>query len=56
VIADLLQAHQRREHEAAPLDALAGRELLGEIVDRLLIERRLAPREVAPRVELGLVG
>ena len=41
MIADLLEPHEEGQHDAAALDALGSLELLGEILHRLLIERRL---------------
>ena len=57
VIADLLEAHQIGEHQAAPLDTL--REPCDgalQLVDGLLIERGLRAGEEAERLHLGLVG
>ena len=50
VIADLFQAHQRREHQTAPSHVIARLfELLLEGLHRLLIERRLFAAECSNR-------
>ena len=56
MIADLLQAHEQREHHAPALDAVDVFELVGEIVDRLLVERRLLAAQETEGLHLGLVG
>ena len=55
MIADLLEAHQERQHHAFALHARRLRELFGQVLDRLLIERRLLAGELAERLHLGLV-
>ena len=47
VVADLLEPHQRGQHDAAPLDAVGVLQLPGEVVDRLLVERGLLLRQAA---------
>ena len=49
VIADLLEAHQRREHDAATFHPLGSLELGRQLGHRLLVERRLFARQVAGR-------
>ena len=49
MVADLLEAHQNREHDAPALDALGVFELLGEILDRLLVERGLLAAQAGRR-------
>ena len=56
VVADLLEAHEKREHHASALDAFGVLELLGQLLDRLLVERGLLAAELAVRLDLGLVG
>jgi len=55
VIADLLEAHQRREHDAATLHPVGSLELSRQVGHRLLIEGRLFACQVAKRPHLGLV-
>ena len=56
VIADLLEAHQRCEHDAATLHPVGSRQFSRQVADRLLIERRLFfARQLAEGLELGLV-
>ena len=56
MVADLLQAHEQGEHDAPALDAVGVLELLGELVDRLLVERGLLAAQRAEGLHLGLVG
>ena len=56
VIADLLEAHEVGQDQPAPLDALpAAGEHAFQLLDGLLIERRLRARQQAERLDLGLV-
>src|SRR5207245_4546084 len=56
VIADLLEAHEVGQHQAAPLDALReARDGMLELVDRLLVERGLRAGEETERLHLSLV-
>ena len=45
VVADLLQLHQRAQHQAAAADALGLVDALEHVVDHLLVERRLLGRQ-----------
>ena len=56
MVADLLEPHQEGEHDAPALDAVGVVELVGEVVHRLLVERRLLAAQRAERLHLGLVG
>ena len=56
MVADLLEAHQGRQHEALARDALRVFELLGQFLHRLLVERGLLAAELAEGLDLGLVG
>src|SRR4051812_30160403 len=49
MIADLLEAHQEREHDAPALNALGLRQLVAHVVDGLLIERSLRAAEWTER-------
>ena len=55
MVADLLEAHQEREHEPAALHAVDLLELFFERVDGLAVECGLRTRELAERLDLGLV-
>ena len=55
MIADLLQPHQLGQHDPPPLDSLGGLQLLGEVVDRLLVEGRLVLAQRAVGFHLRLV-
>src|SRR5207249_8366140 len=56
VIADLLEAHEVGQHQAASLDALReARDGMLELVDRLLVERGLRAGEETERLHLSLV-
>ncbi len=55
VITDLLEAHQRREHDAATLHPLGSLELGRQVGHRLLVESRLLACQVAKRPDLSLV-
>src|SRR5262249_23550149 len=54
-IADLFEAHERREHDAAPLDSARRLERRAKVLDGLLVERHLLLREAAKRAYLRLV-
>ena len=56
MVADLLQAHQEGEHQAPPLHAVDLLELVGQVLHRLLVERRLLAAQGAEGLHLGLVG
>ena len=56
MVADLLEAQERREDGPAPLDALALVERARQVVDGTLVERGLGAGERAERRHLGLVG
>ena len=56
MIADLLEPHDERQHEALPLDAVRVVQRLGQFGDRLLVERRLRFGQRTPGAHLGLVG
>ena len=56
VVADLLEAHEEGEHQPLALDALGVLELLGQLLDGLLVERGLLAAELAEGLDLGLVG
>ena len=55
MIADLLQPHQLGQHDPPPLDSIAGLQLLGEIVDRFLVEGRLVLAQRTVGFHLRLV-
>ena len=55
MVANLLEPHQERQYQALALDALGLFKLLGQFLDRLLVEGRLLPAELAKRFDLGLV-
>ena len=59
MVANLLEAHQKREHDAAARDAVSTLtrrvQLGGQFLHGLLIERRLRAGQVAVRLDLGLV-
>ena len=55
MIADLLEAHEEGEHEAAALDALGGFELFGELVHAFFVEDGLAFSQRAPGGHFGFV-
>jgi len=55
VIADLFEAHQRCEHDAAALHSVGSLELGRELGHRLLIEGRLLARQLAESPHFGLV-
>ena len=56
MIANLLEPHQLGQNDAAPLDAVDGFQLFGEIIDRFLIESRLVLAQRAVGVHLRLIG
>ena len=56
MVADLLQPHEEGEHDAPALHSVDVFELAGEIVHRLLVERRLLAAQGAEGLHLGLVG
>ena len=56
MIADLLQPHQHRQHDALALDALGLLQALRQVLDGLAVQRRLPAAEAAQRLDLGLVG
>ena len=56
VVANLLEAHQERQHDALARDAVGRFERCAEVLDRALIERCLRRAQRAPGLELGLVG
>ena len=55
VVADLLEPHQERQHQALALNPLGFLKLLGQLFDRLLVEGSLLPAELAKRFHFGLV-
>ena len=55
VIADLLETHQRCEHNPTTLHSLGTTEFRRQVGNRLLIERRLLAGQVAEGLHLGLV-
>src|SRR5262249_48056508 len=55
MIADLLQPHQEGQHDAFALQALGRVERGGQLLNRILVERRLLATERAERLELSLV-
>ena len=55
MIADLLQPHELGQNDAPALDPVRGLQLLGEIVDRLLVEGRLVLAQRAVGFHLRLI-
>jgi hypothetical protein len=55
VVADLPEAHEKRQYEAFALDARGIGELLGKIFHRLLIKCGLLTAELAPQRAVGAV-
>ena len=56
MVADLLQPHEKGQHDASALHPIDLFELAGEIVHRLLVKRRLLAAQGAEGFHLGLVG
>src|SRR4051812_45967710 len=55
VIADLLESHERRQHDPAAFHSVAVLQSFPKLLHRLLVESDLLLREAAERAYLGLV-
>jgi len=55
VVADLLEPHEERQYQPLALNAFNSLQLLRQLVDCSLVERRLLGAELAERLNLGLV-
>src|SRR6266567_337484 len=55
MVANLLQSHEIRKHNATPLDAVGSLNLVSEFSDRLLVERRLSFAQPAEGVDFRLL-
>ena len=56
MVADLLQPHEESEDDAPAFHSIDVFELAGEVVHRLLVQRRLLAAQGAECLHLGLVG
>ncbi len=56
MVADLLEPHQHRQHDALALDALGLLQAFRQVLDGLGVQRGLPAAEAAQRLDLGLVG
>ena len=53
MIANLLQSHQERQHQAFTLNPFDPFKLSRQFLDRLLVERALFASELAERLDFG---
>ncbi len=56
MVADLLEPHQHRKHDALALNAFGSVEAPGKVLDGLAVQRRLPAGQPAQRLDLRLVG
>src|SRR5215470_9262835 len=56
MVADLLESHEEGKDDALALNSVDAVELVGEILHRPLVERRLSAAQRAEGFDLGLVG
>jgi len=56
MVADLLQPHEERQHDAPALHSIDVFEMVGQLLHRLLVKRRLLAAQGAEGFYLGLVG